>query len=54
MLSYNSVTRTATLNPTANLARGTRYTVVVTGGPTAIRDGIGNLLTSVAWAFRTA
>src|SRR3954467_12349524 len=43
-LSYDSSTRVLTLNPTANLARGTRYTVVVIGGPTAIRDGAGNPL----------
>ena len=52
-LSYNSATRTLTLDPTANLARGTRYTVVVLGGTNAIRDDAGNPLPTVTWAFRT-
>ena len=52
-LSYDSSTRVLTLNPTANLARGTRYIVVVIGGPTAIRDGAGNPLKTISWAFRT-
>jgi M6 family metalloprotease-like protein len=52
-LSYNSTTRTVTLNPKANLARGTRYTVVVVGGTSAIRDGAGNPLRTLTWVFRT-
>jgi methionine-rich copper-binding protein CopC len=52
-LSYNSSTRTLTLNPTANLARGTKYTVVVLGGLTAIRDGVGNPLPTLTWVFKT-
>jgi hypothetical protein len=52
-VSYNSSTRTATLNPSANLTRGARYTVTLTGGATAIRDGVGNPLATTTWAFRT-
>jgi hypothetical protein len=52
-LSYNSSTRTATLNPSANLARGTRYTVVVIGGTNAIRDAAGNPLRTISWVFKT-
>jgi hypothetical protein len=52
-LSYNSTTRTVTLNPTANLAGRTRYTVVLVGGATAVRDGAGNALRTVSWVFTT-
>jgi hypothetical protein len=41
------------LDPAANLAPDTQYTVRLTGGPTAIRDLNGNSLTSVTWSFRT-
>jgi methionine-rich copper-binding protein CopC len=52
-LSYNSSTRTLTLDPTTALARGTRYTVVVLGGTSAIRDDAGNPLPTLTWVFRT-
>ena len=53
VLSYNSSTRTLTLDPTTALARGTRYTVVLLGGTSAIRDGVGNPLPTLTWVFRT-
>ena len=41
------------LDPTASLAARTRYTVTVTGGPTAIRDAAGNPLATSSWSFTT-
>ncbi|MGL3807530.1 Ig-like domain-containing protein [Paeniglutamicibacter sp. R2-26] len=48
--SYNGATNTATLNPNANLATGTRYTVSLTNG---IQDGGGNALAATSWSFTT-
>ena len=48
--SYNATTRTATLNPSANLATGTRYTVSLTNG---IQDQGGNALAATSWSFTT-
>lgn len=44
---------TWTLTPNAALSNDTRYTVAVTGGPTAVRDLAGNPLTSSSWSFLT-
>lgn len=52
-VTYNATTRTVTLNPNANLAADTRYTVRLTGGATAIRDAAGNPLASTSWSFLT-
>ena len=52
-VSYNSTTRTATLNPTANLPADVRYTATVTGGPSAVRDAAGNPLATSTWTFTT-
>ena len=49
-ISYNSTGRVATLNPTANLAADTRYTVSLSAG---IRDRAGNPLAATSWAFIT-
>ena len=49
-ISYNSTGRVATLNPTANLAADTRYTVSLSAG---IRDRAGNPLAATSWAFTT-
>jgi Ca2+-binding RTX toxin-like protein len=46
-------TRTWRLNPDANLAPATKYTVVLTGGTDAIRDLAGNPLPSTTWTFTT-
>ncbi|WP_345075681.1 peroxidase family protein, partial [Paeniglutamicibacter cryotolerans] len=50
VVSYDAATRTATLNPNANLAANTRYTVGLTNG---IMDGTGNLLVATTWSFTT-
>ena len=52
-VTYNATTRVATLNPTANLAADTRYTAILTGGATAIRDAGGNTLATTTWTFTT-
>jgi len=50
-VSYNSVTYTATFNPSANLAYETTYTASLS---TAITDAAGNPLTSTySWSFTT-
>ena len=49
-VSYSSVTRTATLNPTSSLAAGTTYTATLSG----VRDSSNNLMTTVSWTFTTA
>lgn len=43
----------ATLNPSANLAADTSYTVTLVGGPAAIRDATGTPLATVSWTFLT-
>jgi hypothetical protein len=53
VVTYDPATRRATLNPNANLARGTRYTATLTGGATGIRDMAGNPLTTTSWSFTT-
>jgi methionine-rich copper-binding protein CopC len=50
---YDAATRTVTVDPAADLAADTRYTVTLTGGPTMIRDAAGNPLRTVTWAFST-
>jgi hypothetical protein len=49
-VSYNATTRVATLNPNANLAADTRYTVTLTTG---IRDAARNTLAQNTWSFVT-
>ncbi|MEO5831765.1 MAG: Ig-like domain-containing protein, partial [Nakamurella sp.] len=43
-----------TLNPAANLAASTVYTVTLTGGPSAVRSTDGVALSAVTWTFTTA
>ena len=50
-VSYNRTTRTATLNPSANLARGTKYTAVLTSG--IVNEDNEQLLLQ-RWSFTTA
>jgi methionine-rich copper-binding protein CopC len=50
-VSYNPATRTATLDPTGELASGTTYTAGLTSGLT---DPSGNPLAPVTWSFTTA
>jgi hypothetical protein len=49
-VSYNPLTRVATLNPTATLAANTKYTATLTG---SIKDAAGNPLTTTTWSFTT-
>jgi methionine-rich copper-binding protein CopC len=51
VVSYDSPTRTATLNPNASLANGTVYTATLTSG---IKDLSNNALVQVSWSFTTA
>ncbi|MFY9976409.1 MAG: N,N-dimethylformamidase beta subunit family domain-containing protein, partial [Chromatiaceae bacterium] len=54
-LSYDAVTRAATLNPNAALALGTQYTAALKGGTDGIKDLAGNSMTGdVSWTFTTA
>ena len=52
-VSYSTVNRRATLNPSADLAPNTTYTVTLTGGPTAIRSSAGVPLATTRWSFTT-
>ena len=53
VVSYNTTTRVATLNPNTTLASRTKFTVTLTGGAAAIRDAAGNPLTTTTWSFTT-
>ncbi len=56
-VTYDGATRTATLNPTADLANSTTYTATVKGGATdpRVKDLAGNALASnFSWSFTTA
>jgi methionine-rich copper-binding protein CopC len=51
-VSYDSASRVATLNPTANLVAGRQYTATISVG---VRDVAGNALASArTWTFTTA
>lgn len=52
-VSYNATTKTATLDPTANLAADVTFTATLVGGATAIRDTAGTPLASTSWTFTT-
>jgi hypothetical protein len=53
-VTYDPLTQTATLDPTASLAYGTLYTATVTGGSAGVKDGVGNALaSSYTWSFTT-
>ncbi|MDQ0730811.1 subtilisin family serine protease [Arthrobacter sp. B1I2] len=52
-VTYNATTRTATLDPAANLAADTSYTASLAGGTSAIRDAAGTPLASISWTFTT-
>ncbi|WP_104182060.1 Ig-like domain-containing protein [Arthrobacter sp. B0490] len=51
VVTYDATTGVATLDPTADLAPGARYTVDLTAG---ITDAAGNALAPVSWSFTTA
>ena len=48
-LSYDAVTKTATLTPTSALAFGTTYTATVSAS-----DTVGNAMQATTWSFTTA
>ena len=53
-VTYNAVSRTATLTPTSALAINTTYTAKVIGGGSGVKDLAGNALASTyTWTFTT-
>ncbi|MCO4238050.1 S8 family serine peptidase [Pseudarthrobacter raffinosi] len=52
-VSYDATTKTATLDPSANLAADVTFTATLVGGATAIRDTAGTPLASTSWTFTT-
>ena len=50
VVSFDAITRVATLNPAATLAAGTTYAVGLTS---AITDAAGNPITALGWSFTT-
>ncbi|HKH20709.1 MAG TPA: Ig-like domain-containing protein, partial [Gammaproteobacteria bacterium] len=54
VVTYDTASRTATLNPNANLSNSTTYTVTVKGGVSGAKDLVGNALSSdFSWNFST-
>jgi hypothetical protein len=56
-VTYDPVTKTATLDPTANLSASTTYTATIKGGGTdpRVKDQAGNALANnFTWSFTTA
>jgi spore coat protein A len=53
VVTLSSTGRVATLNPNANLARSTVYTVELVGGTAAIRDLTDAPLPTTSWSFTT-
>jgi hypothetical protein len=54
-VSYDSTTKKATLDPSADLTLGTQYTATVKGGASGAKDKAGNPLASdKVWSFTTA
>jgi hypothetical protein len=53
-LTANAAGTRVTVNPNANLTRNTLYTLTLTGGASAIRDGANNPLATTTITFRTA
>ena len=54
VVTWDPATRTATLNPNANLAFSTTYTAHIAGGPGGVTDAAGiPMAASVSWAFTT-
>src|SRR5690606_2121230 len=52
-VSYNATTRVATLQPAANLATATVYTLIVKSGTAGVKDLAGNSLASTYVAYLT-
>jgi glucose/arabinose dehydrogenase len=54
-VSYDLATRTATLDPSANLEASATYTATVKGGSAGVKDLAGNpLAADSSWTFQTA
>jgi glucose/arabinose dehydrogenase len=54
-VSYDALSRTVTLDPTANLATSTMYTATIKGGAAGAKDLAGNpLAVDRVWTFTTA
>jgi hypothetical protein len=54
-VTYDSGTKTATLNPTNDLAANTQYTATIKGGTNGVKDTAGNALAAdKTWQFTTA
>ena len=54
VVTYNAATRTATVDPTADLQAGLVYTATVMGGASGVQDTSGNTLASSGtWSFTT-
>jgi len=54
VVTYDAASRTATLDPTADLAANTQYTATLTGGSSAIKSATGTPLATASWTFTTA
>ena len=54
VVTYDAASRTATLDPSADLAANTQYTATLTGGASAIKGVTGTPLATVSWTFTTA
>jgi hypothetical protein len=52
-VTYDARTHLAIIDPAKNLAPRARYSVVLKGGRTAIRDRVGNALVTTSWSFTT-
>ncbi|MFJ5699685.1 Ig-like domain-containing protein [Arthrobacter sp. NPDC093139] len=52
-VTFSATTRTATLDPAANLLNDTKYTATLIGGTASIRDAAGTPLTGTSWTFTT-
>jgi Bacterial Ig-like domain len=54
-ITYDNTTKTATLDPDADLKAATTYTVTIKGGANGVMDAAGNALTAdKVWSFTTA
>ena len=54
-VTYNTTTKTATLDPLAPLASATIYTATIKGGTAGVKDAAGNaLVNNYTWSFTTA
>jgi hypothetical protein len=54
-VTYDAASRTATLNPTNDLAANTQYTATIKGGANGVKDAAGNALAADrTWTFTTA